>query len=175
MVDLDELERLAREAPPGPWRYNGYFVEDANGNEVRTDAYNLLPYIAAASPDVILDLIARALVCMLHAGGGVFLPNTESSDSDTTTSNLVMLDTIVYGARMGCGNLETMRINTWPLRLERHRCRASTDEAATARLRAMELGFARSDDELGDCPFARDHAFGKCPVVVTLSGDIDVR
>jgi hypothetical protein len=71
MTDLDRLEELAKAATPGPWlNIDGGIEAYVNGNSwsivhddeeeyilpSRTDA----AYIAAASPDVVLDLIARA-------------------------------------------------------------------------------------------------------------------
>ncbi len=65
MIDLDELERLARAATPGPWTYEefrndkkevlgavikelGWSVDRENGS-----------YVAAANPAVVLELIAE--------------------------------------------------------------------------------------------------------------------
>lgn len=66
VMDLDELERLARESTPGPWAYldNGIvcyagLAEEHPGIVADTDDTACGDYIAAASPDVLLALIAR--------------------------------------------------------------------------------------------------------------------
>lgn len=60
-IDIDRLERLAREATPGPWRV------PPSGDVVHGEAYDLLAiiyesgadaeYVAAVSPDVLLKLL----------------------------------------------------------------------------------------------------------------------
>lgn len=73
MTDLDNLESKAKAATPGPWQYDGVNVtqavndgtgladvittDDADEGRIITDAD--AAYIAAASPDVVLSLIAR--------------------------------------------------------------------------------------------------------------------
>jgi hypothetical protein len=70
-MDLDELERLAREATPGPWRADQEFgyVHPSNDRNVLvctfhdelvrdTDGADAA-YIAAVSPDVVLALVAE--------------------------------------------------------------------------------------------------------------------
>lgn len=59
-MKLSELERLAREATPGPWdHFKGFFVSDMLHDiqiadcEVTTDA----AFIAAANPQTILRMI----------------------------------------------------------------------------------------------------------------------
>ena len=78
-MDLDTLERLARAATPGPWRVNPFGVSIRTGEYRAPDSvrvadiadaedcgccpteqgYATATYIAAASPDVVLALIAR--------------------------------------------------------------------------------------------------------------------
>lgn len=69
-MDLDELERLALAATPGPWHADKYGIagdEDFTTPVVSwdyawcecADEEANKPYIAAASPDVLLALIAR--------------------------------------------------------------------------------------------------------------------
>ena len=60
----DELERLAREATPGPWHgpsTHGIAVND-DGTYVYTVDENNRAYILAASPDVILALLEERRV-----------------------------------------------------------------------------------------------------------------
>ena len=55
-VDRQRLTELARAATPGPWTVNGYLIDT-----IRASAWTTADaaYIAAASPDVILDLLQR--------------------------------------------------------------------------------------------------------------------
>jgi hypothetical protein len=71
-LDLDQIERLAREATPGPWRASGEyylleFVADmgalvlsAPGQRVsQSDRAANAAYLEAVSPDVVLSLLER--------------------------------------------------------------------------------------------------------------------
>lgn len=75
VVTLDEIERLARAATPGPWFYDSYsriwqssahevdealaFVPVECGDTATTQGKHDAAYIAAVHPQAILDLIAR--------------------------------------------------------------------------------------------------------------------
>ena len=80
MIDLDELERLAKAATPRPWNRQPYRLgyplageHSITGRDV-TIAAGLSPqdaaYIASANPETVLALIARVLdaeeAAMLH-------------------------------------------------------------------------------------------------------------
>ena len=68
-LDLDDLEAKARAATPGPWRLlpDGppTIVAGTPGDEIKIVGPQIGPYlwnaahIAAASPDVVLELVAR--------------------------------------------------------------------------------------------------------------------
>ena len=71
MIDLDRIERLARKATPGPWRASRHDEGIVAGPKERMfhagkDLFNRGPewvspddrrYVAAVSPDVVLELI----------------------------------------------------------------------------------------------------------------------
>lgn len=57
-IDLDELERLAKAAAPGPWEQNEGCVHDALGDCVTLDTSSGA-YIAAANPETVLALVKR--------------------------------------------------------------------------------------------------------------------
>jgi hypothetical protein len=59
MTDYAELERLAREATPGPWVLDGGYVRVLGVIQVGCAKEADAAYIAAASPDVILALLAE--------------------------------------------------------------------------------------------------------------------
>ena len=64
-MDLDELEKLARAATPGPWTYHDRFgwVTTKDAMDIFDGRYAVKgagPYIAAANPDTVLALIAVA-------------------------------------------------------------------------------------------------------------------
>jgi hypothetical protein len=100
-IDLDDLERKARRAEPGPWSGHGdpSFVVTAEGVHV-CDTYTHagdrdlanVEYIAAAGPDVVIALIARirdletatnSLLEILHE----VVPQEELIDQDDRYSN----------------------------------------------------------------------------------------
>lgn len=113
VVNLDDLETVARAATPGPWssdedrvcngqcgdpvRYHdgsccdrrsavGCYMEyHSSCNTVARDADRDAKYIAAASPDVVLKLIAvaRAAVCFCGPDG------EDSGDLDRTVEALM--------------------------------------------------------------------------------------
>lgn len=63
-IDLDNLERLAREATPGPWEdsWDGpdlYVASDTTIITGLVDSQADAAYIAVVSPDVVLALIER--------------------------------------------------------------------------------------------------------------------
>jgi len=78
-MDLDKLEQLAKAATPGPWRWNDddgslgtshdegtHYVSVAFGEPTAEGNHRIIiddrgaAYISAASPDVVLKLIAVA-------------------------------------------------------------------------------------------------------------------
>jgi hypothetical protein len=61
-ADLSRLAELASAATPGPWHADATSVHLDDGGALFEDRYSQVTdraYIAAASPDVILDLLAR--------------------------------------------------------------------------------------------------------------------
>jgi hypothetical protein len=60
VTDYAELERLAREATPGPWVLDGGYVRVLGVIQVGCAKEADAAYIAAASPDVILALLEEA-------------------------------------------------------------------------------------------------------------------
>lgn len=82
---LAELKSLAQAATPGPWAVDDQdFVADANGNDIAETLYgnygNTAAYIAAASPDVVLELIAE-IEDKRDALYGVFLLTNKLRDT----------------------------------------------------------------------------------------------
>lgn len=87
MIDLDRLEALAKAATPGPWKLVGDHDVQAvpAANSIRAETPFVIPageydcdpcvtandakFIAAASPDVVLELIAIAHQVRRAAGG----------------------------------------------------------------------------------------------------------
>lgn len=61
MIDLDELEKLAKEATPGPWKF--YPSASATGKVIWVGCWDTIEnkkFVAAANPQTVLKLIAVA-------------------------------------------------------------------------------------------------------------------
>jgi hypothetical protein len=68
MIDIDEIEALAKAATPGPWQSSQYDdLEDSNGHDLLTSSGGVscfnragdADFVAAANPATILALIAE--------------------------------------------------------------------------------------------------------------------
>ena len=59
VLNLDELEKLAKAATPGPWVANDNYVINGTGGAMLVGSDNS-KFISAANPDAVLKLIAVA-------------------------------------------------------------------------------------------------------------------